>query len=85
MLGYASKRGRPSRNIALSEQRALNAKRYLVSLGVPAQIITTKAVGTVSRQNLKAKTKLQQELLDRRIEVLVTSGNHKTEEGEKLL
>jgi hypothetical protein len=39
----------------------------------------------VSRQNLKAKTKLQQELLDRRIEVLVTSGNHKTEEGEKLL
>jgi outer membrane protein OmpA-like peptidoglycan-associated protein len=85
VLGYASKRGRPSRNIALSEQRALNAKRYLVSLGVPAQIITTKAVGTVSRQNLKAKTKLQQELLDRRIEVLVTSGNHKTEEGEKLL
>ena len=44
--GHCDERGTPEYNLALGERRALAAKNYLVSLGVPADKIKTVSYGT---------------------------------------
>ena len=43
--GHCDERGTPEYNLALGERRALAAKNYLVSLGVPADKIKTVSYG----------------------------------------
>jgi peptidoglycan-associated lipoprotein len=43
--GHCDERGTPEYNLALGERRALAAKNYLVSLGVPADRIKTVSYG----------------------------------------
>lgn len=43
--GHCDERGTPEYNLALGERRAISAKDYLVSLGVPSSAITTVSFG----------------------------------------
>jgi peptidoglycan-associated lipoprotein len=43
--GHCDERGTPEYNLALGERRALAAKTYLVSLGIPAERVRTVSYG----------------------------------------
>ena len=43
--GHCDERGTPEYNLALGERRAINARAYLVSLGIPADRVRTVSYG----------------------------------------
>ncbi|KZK67898.1 hypothetical protein A1L58_19505 [Shewanella baltica] len=65
LKGYADRRGDVSYNQALSEQRLLEVRGYLIKQGVAAERMTTQAFGALSP--LQAEQDRESDVFDRRV------------------
>ncbi|MGI2188541.1 sortase-associated OmpA-like protein PdsO [Shewanella oncorhynchi] len=65
LKGYADRRGDESYNQALSEQRLLEVRGYLIKQGVTAERMTTQAFGALSP--LQADQDRESDVFDRRV------------------
>ncbi|XOV78601.1 MAG: sortase-associated OmpA-like protein PdsO [Aestuariibacter sp.] len=70
LFGYADRRGDEKYNLALSEQRALSVKEYLVQQGVSASKIDTDGYGEA--QPVTQQQNWQNDFYDRRVVVRLT-------------
>ncbi|MGS2719185.1 sortase-associated OmpA-like protein PdsO [Paraglaciecola aestuariivivens] len=73
LSGFADQRGDSSFNQALSEQRALSVKAYLLNQGVEEQQILTQSYGESSL--VSAGNDFEDDFFDRRVLLKVTEGN----------
>lgn len=65
LSGYADRRGDEKYNAALSQQRAISVKQYLLQQGVSAKQITTKAYG--ENQPSNQQQNFENDFFDRRV------------------
>ncbi len=73
IIGYTSQPGDPNYNVSLSRQRALNVKNFLISKGISPNVFEVVGAGSVARDGLLIENKKDQELVDRRVEILIYS------------
>lgn len=71
LFGYADRRGDESYNLELSEKRADQVKRYLLSMGVPSAQVETAGYGEA--QPVTVKQTWENDFFDRRVVVRLTS------------